>query len=139
MKIEIDEFWNYLKKEGWEGYIWKISDQNGPSIFKDGNPIARIEDLPVYNRIQEANFYNKIDNISLHVKQIDSKIFAYAYDLNSYVLPYFRLSGEELLPASKRDLEGLKFRNLYKLTESAISKDVNSWIQIAQIFVGFKL
>lgn len=139
MKIEIEDFWNLVNSEGWQGYIWRISDEAGPSIYKSGEPVQHTEDKTVFDKILEANMYHEVKNISLHVKQIDGQIYAYKYELESFGLPNFKLSEEEVYPSSKRDLGLLKFRDLYTLKASVISgEDFKTWIQVAQIFVGFK-
>ena len=139
MKIEIAEFWNLLKSDGWQGYIWRISDESGPTKYKLGDLIQQNENRPLYDKILEANMYHETDKMSLHVKQIDGQTYAYKYDLKGFGLPNFKLSNEEIYPSSKKDLGLLKFRDLYTLQASAISgEDFKTWIQVAQIFVGFK-
>lgn len=139
MKIEIETFWDLVKKDGWQGYIWRISDADGPSIYHTGDLVHKNEGLTFQNRILEANMYHADDLISMHVKQIDDQIYAYKFELKNLILPDFKLSEEEVYPSSKAKLGLLKYRNLYTLKASEIScADFKSWIQVAQIFVGFK-
>lgn len=139
MKIQIEEFWNLVKTDGWQGYIWRISDTDGPSVYHTGDLVHKNEDLTFQNRILEANMYHGGEHISLHVKQIDGQIFAYKFDLKNFGLPNFKLSEEEVYPSSKAKLGLLKFRDLYTLKSSAVSgDDFKTWIHVAQIFVGFK-
>jgi CRISPR type III-associated protein (TIGR04423 family) len=139
MKIEIEDFWNLVNSEGWQGYIWRISDESRPTKYKLGDLIQENENRPLYDKIIEANMYHEVDKLSLHVKQIDGQTYAYKYALKGFGLPNFKLSEEEVYPSSKKDLGLLKFRDLYTLKGSNISGEgFKTWIQVAQIFVGFK-
>jgi CRISPR type III-associated protein (TIGR04423 family) len=139
MKIEMKDFWECLKSTGWEGYIWRVSDNVGPAIVSQDDSTSEPPDLETYNRIQEANLYHEASNTGLHVKLIDGKELVYKYELSQYQEGNgYKLSDEEIVPGSKKDLEYLKFRNLYQLTSSPLSAEgTTSWIQVAQIFTGF--
>lgn len=139
MNITIEEFWKLLGKSGWQGYIWRIADKNGPTIYQVNELILRPQKTAVYNRILEANFFNKKNNISLHVKQIDGKELAYKYELSNYTeIKGYKLSEEETMPSAKESLGRLKFKNLNQLTTSSIgAPGMGNWILVAQLFTGF--
>lgn len=141
MKTDIDKFWELLNEAGWEGYIWRVSS-NKAEIYSDQSQILKTEPTEVYNRIQEANFYNAKKNLSLNVKNIDGEELAFCYKNDDYsVVENYKIDQEPMLvPSAKPELpKFLKFKNLYQKQGSKISsEEYKSWIQVAQIFVGFK-
>ncbi|SOE24064.1 CRISPR type III-associated protein, TIGR04423 family [Spirosomataceae bacterium TFI 002] len=137
-KINISYFWEHLKKDGWEGYIWRVSDMDEPKeIYLQPTSILQTEANPVYNRIQEANFYNQEDQISMHIKLIDGEELIFLYELKDLDDNNFKLSDEVSYEGSKSVLGEPNFRNLYELTPSLVSEGAFSWVQVAQIFTGF--
>jgi CRISPR type III-associated protein (TIGR04423 family) len=140
MKISMEQFWENLKADLWVGYIWRVSDKDQPmEVFSLPEAVKKKQVIKVFNRIQEANLYCPNSQKSLHVKLIDGNEQAYLYNLENYENDNFKLSEEEVFLASKSNLNGVKFRSLYQLIESPVSQGAKSWIQVAQIFVGFKI
>ena len=143
MKVEMEKFWQLLNEAGWQGYIWRVSAKEA-IVYKlpTESGIIKNETSEIYNRIQEANFYNKDKQLSLHVKNIDGKELAYCYKIEGYTEDKgFKLDKVSIdVPGAKPEfINLLKFRNLYQKQGSQISgDDYMSWIQVAQIFVGFK-
>lgn len=136
-KISISDFWEHLGKDGWEGYIWRVSYDNGPRVFQANEKVEKPTDLAKYNRIQEANFYNQAEQTSLHVKLIDGEELVYLYKIKGLNTNKLKLSNEIIYEGSKSDLNELKFRNLFQLTESPVSKGAFSWVHLAQVFAGY--
>jgi len=126
-----------LLSNTYTGYIWMVEHQKPIIHTKEKLKIEELEYRKnPHNKIQEAYLYD--DKNSIHIKNIDGKELFYIFNEKKFKEKNeFKIDTEVVFPSHIKEINGLKFKQVYQLTKSLSGDGFETWQPIVRLFKGF--